>query len=444
MSHFIVAGAGHGGLTAARHLASAGHTVEVIERQAEDALGYDWTDVVEPRVCSRNGFEDPPPEHFLDAYWNTLVSPSKRCSKRPPMLKCREVHVWRKELLRLLVGGCKAAGVSFRFETELLGPLMEDGRVAGVRVRSAGEEADCRADMVIDAAGGLSPIRAGLPEKCLVPRAFGPGQMFHCWRGLFERLPGSEPEDHFKTYLYHMRRKGLSWVIVDPEFVDVLVGGLEGPLREEDVAAALADLRADNPLLGEKLLHGGAFATLPVRRPLGVMVADGYAAVGDSAAMTDPFGGSGINLAMDAGTLLAQVLLGCAGDYSAARLWDYQYRFFTWQPPAEFPEGVGAKTAEQKAETDVLKGCLMSMRFEEADLLFDRGIISVELVFLGQALGPKDAVKLALRNLDHMGLLMKLVKMLRGGERIKKLARSIPAVYDRAAVAQWAAAYEGA
>jgi len=438
MSHFIVAGAGHGGLTAALALARAGHRVEVIERREETALGYDWTDVAEPHVCSRNGFEDPPAAHLRTAYWNTLISPSKRSYKRPPMLECREVHIWRKELLRILVDGCKQAGVVFRFGTALLGPLLENGRVAGVRT----DAGDFPADMVIDAAGVHSPIRAGLPERSMVPKKLGEGQLFHCWRGLFERLPGEEPRDHFKTYFYHMGRKGISWVIADEDHMDVLIGGMEGPLSQEEIAAALDDLREDNPLLGTKLLHGGHCAVIPMRRPLGVFVEDGYAAVGDSAAMTDPFGGSGINLAMDAGTLLAGVLLRCGGVYSAENLWEYQHRFFTWRPPAEFPEGTGAKSTEARAETDVFKNTLMSFSPAEIELLFERDILSVELAFLGQALGPKDALRLALRNMDQIGLLVKLVKMLNAGGKIRKIVRRIPVAYESAAVGAWAREYE--
>ena len=446
MSRFIIAGAGHGGLVAARALALAGHTVEVVEQKAEPDLGYDWTDVIEPHICSRNGFGDPPEASFSTAHWNTLLGPSKSAPKRPPMRDCREKHIWRKELVGLLIAGCKDAGVVFHFGTALQGPLMEGNRAVGVRATQNGGAIEFRGDMVIDAAGGLSPIRRNLPESCLVPRELGYGQVFYCWRGFFERRPGEDPQDLFKTYLYHMGRKGISWVIADPEYMDVLIGSMEAPLSESEIARALGDLRADNPLLGEGLLHGGYGATIPVRRPLAVMVADGYAAVGDSAAMADPFGGSGINLAMNMGTLLAKVLLEecCSdGDFSAARLWSYQFRFFTGCPPAEFAEGVGAKRAEKKAETDILKCFMMSLTPAEVDLLFDRNIISVELVFLGGEMGPKDAAKMALRNLDHIGLLMKLAKMLNASEKMKQITRRIPKAYDREAVAEWAGEYEG-
>jgi len=456
MSHFIIAGAGHGGLVAARALAQAGHTAEVIERQQEQALGYDWTDVVEPHICSRNGFEDIPRGHMTTAYWNTLIGPSKTAPKRPPEKACREMHVWRKELISHLVRGCRDAGVRFTFGTTLTAPLIEDGRVTGVRAQRDGAERIFRGDMVVDAAGGLSPIRRGLPEEFLVPCELAKTQLFHCWRGFFDRLPGETPEDRFKTYVYHMRRKGLSWVITDDEHMDVLIGSLDGSLTDGVVEESLRDLREDNPLVGTKLLHGGSYGTIPLRRPFAVFVADGYAAVGDSAAMADPFGGSGINIAMNAGSLLARSILeDCGagvsgdsgasvpqGDYSAKKLWSYQYRFFTGRPPAEFKEGAAAKHAEGKAETDVMKSFMTSITPEEVDLLFERNIISVELVFLGATITPKDTVKLALRNIDKIGLLLKLAKMMSAGEKMKQVTRRIPHVYDRDAIAAWAREYE--
>ena len=44
----IVAGAGHGGLTAAGLLAEKGFDVTIYERGQKGKLGYDWTDIFDP------------------------------------------------------------------------------------------------------------------------------------------------------------------------------------------------------------------------------------------------------------------------------------------------------------------------------------------------------------------------------------------------------------
>ena len=46
----IVAGLGHGGIAAAAMLADAGYDVTVYEKSAEGTLGYDWTDIFDPKA----------------------------------------------------------------------------------------------------------------------------------------------------------------------------------------------------------------------------------------------------------------------------------------------------------------------------------------------------------------------------------------------------------
>ncbi|MCL1952844.1 MAG: NAD(P)/FAD-dependent oxidoreductase, partial [Oscillospiraceae bacterium] len=403
MSTFLIAGAGHGGLTAALHLARAGHGVTVLERSPEAGLGYDWTDVVEPGIFAMNGFTQPDDSVFSRACWNTIIGPSKRLPIRPPWKFCREMHIERKLLLRLLIEDCRAAGVEFAFEVNITGPLMQGRRVVGLKTG----QGDYRADMVIDAAGAFSPVRSNMPEETLVDRELLPRQVYYAWRGIFERNPGPDPEDLNKTYLMHMGRRSMSWCITEDDCMDVFTGMVGRPLTEEELAAALADLRADNPLLGEKLLRGGQVGTVPVRRPMSVFVADGYAAVGDSACIADPFGGSGINIAMNAGKLLADVILRDeSGTYSAERLWKYQYAFFTWSPPSDIPESTGAKATPQRCDTEVLKTALLAMPPKHIDLLFTRGIINFEMAFLGKPLSTAAALKIFAGNLHHMPLLV--------------------------------------
>ncbi|MDR2687726.1 MAG: FAD-dependent oxidoreductase [Oscillospiraceae bacterium] len=438
MSTFLIAGAGHGGLAAALRLARAGHGVTVLERSPEAALGYDWTDVVEPGIFAMNGFTQPDESVFTRACWNTIIGPSKRAPIRPPWKFCREMHIERKLLLRLLIADCRAAGVAFEFEVSITGPLTRGRRVVGLKA----ERGEYRADMVIDAAGAFSPVRSNMPEDTLVDRELLPRQVYYAWRGLFERNPGPDPDDLNKTYLMHMGRKSMSWCITEDAYMDVFTGMVGRPLAPEELESALADLRSSNPLLGGKLLRGGQVGAVPVRRPFAAFVADGYAAVGDSAAMADPFGGSGINLAMNAGKLLADVILqDQTGQYSAEHLWNYQRAFFTWSPPSDIPESTGAKNAVEKCATEAMKTALLSMPPEHIDLLFTRGIINFEMAFLGKPLSNLDALKIFARNLHHMPLLVRLVKMVLAQEQIKKAAAAIPETYDRAAVMAWKEKY---
>ncbi|MDR2686408.1 MAG: hypothetical protein LBB75_01540, partial [Oscillospiraceae bacterium] len=337
------------------------------------------------------------------------------------------VHAERKDWLAVMVRGCRAAGVEFQFEAEILGPVIENDRVRGLRVRMDGAVRDVPADMVVDAAGAQSAVRVNLPARFGIPGQLPQEHLFYPWRGIFERRPGPDPPGMYKAYLSHQGRKGLSWVIANPGSMDVLVGNMGRPLPEGELAAALADLRGDNPLLGARLLRGGGPPVpIPVRRPLGMLVAEGYAAVGDSACMADPFSGCGVCAAMEQGRLLAEVLLNCQNDFSLRKLWAYQCRTFT------------ELGAEGNAATEVMRCVMTTLRPEEMDLMFSGGLIALRA---GIKSG-KDALPL-LRNANHPALLWKLAKIPLRGRAARATAGRIPKTYDPAAVAAWARDYEG-
>jgi len=437
MANFLVAGAGHGGLCAAMHLACAGQRVTVLERQPEAALGHDWMDCFETGVLERNGFRAMPESSKVQPWNNTLYGPGKRWPKLPPdELNTMEANFERRELLAGMVADCREAGVGFAFETEATGPLVHGSRVCGLLVREGGAQRELPADMVIDAAGGRSALRENMPEELLFPVRLKLNQLFHVWRGFLDRLPGPEPQYQYKTILGHQGRKGISWVIAYRDSMDVLVGQVGEPLDQADLDGALDDLREFEPLLGRRILRGG-FATIPLRRPLGMMVAGGYAAVGDCAYMADPFCGSGIGSAIDQGKLLAEVLLDhCRGDFSVEKLWKYQYRAFTEKPPAL--AGFGTKDAKERAASEMLTSAVLSLRPKQVDAMFRRGIISIDNID-----GPKVAMALLGRNLDHLPLLAKLAGAAAKGGKLAATIERIPGEYEALAVAQWLRGYEG-
>ena len=140
----------------------------------------------------------------------------------------------------------------------------------------------------------------------------------------YEKLECDNIPDKFRLMLFHKGKLGISWVAEEEGYTDVLIGRFIEPDMEE-VEKTLAVLREENGHLGEKLVRGGAYAQIPVRQPLAVLVADGYAAIGDCAFMTVPIIGSGIANSMKAAKILADVIADDKTEsYSAAALWKYQ------------------------------------------------------------------------------------------------------------------------
>ena len=94
----------------------------------------------------------------------------------------------------------------------------------------------------------------------------------------------------------------------------------------------------------------------------GIYIADGYAAIGDSAFMTVPIIGSGIANSMKASAILADAIMddkeGC---YSAKTLWKYQRGFYS-----EFGNGLAPLAS--------IKLLLTRLNPDELDYIFEKEI----------------------------------------------------------------------
>lgn len=131
-------------------------------------------------------------------------------------------------------------------------------------------------------------------------------------------------------YLKHMGGAGLSWCNLSPEnTMDILIGRLYG-MTEDEMEVMKKDLfkmHADQ--LTDEVVVPGRFMKIGTRYTLSKLVADGYALVGDSAFMTIPIMGSGIEASMDAGTYLSKAIIKNKGrEMTAKNLWSYQVEYY--------------------------------------------------------------------------------------------------------------------
>ena len=239
-----------------------------------------------------------------------------------------EIAVSRRGLSKHLIRLAREAGAEVKCGVKVKELLVKKNQVVGAKT-SKGKKYE--ADLVIDASGLRSPFRAQVPKKFHIEAGPKDSEVLAVYRGFFERVPGSPtPDPESVLTLFHMDRCGISWCnLNERDEVDVLIGTFGGQTKAQQ-KEALADLRERNAVLSDKKIVD-RWVDLGVRCTLSVLVADGYAAVGNSAYMTMPFLGSGIEAAMKAGNMLAKAVIDAGrpkGVFRAKDLWPYQVAYF--------------------------------------------------------------------------------------------------------------------
>ncbi len=426
----IVIGAGHGGLHAAKILGENGNDVLVLEAQSRASLGYDWCDDVEPTVFKELGIPLPEGSCRPDAL--SFVAPF---SSKPLFVyskeESREYHIDRRDFLKILVERAEKTGVKIEFDTRAERLIIENGKVCGVTVN----DTSYYCDLVIDSSGMSSPFRGQIPNGNITER-LQENEYFSVYRGFYSKNENEPmPEKHRKKlYLKHLGEKGISWCICEKnEQINVLIGRV-GKMSDETFANAMKCLREDNKIIGDTLVRGGQFCTIPIRYPLTRMVSDGYAAIGDSAFMTIPLIGSGIANSLRAGQILGD-LISKSNSTSVEALWEYQKEYYK-------------KIGAEHFMVDSLKRMLLDADSEDIKYLFESGILTDEdmmAISLGEGLKLSASsilnkiVKIAKKPRFVGNLISAVVR----GLSAQKCAKAIPERFDDEKIIKWQKKCEG-
>ena len=426
MAYIIIAGAGHGGLVAGAILAQHGYDVTVYEKKQKNELGYDWHDRFDFSLLT--GFLGISTDELNKEIWEyrgdcAFVSPSKN---KKIIINYdednRQKIMWRKHLIQMLVSHAEQCGVKFVFGAEISSPVITGARVCGFKT-SDGKV--ITADLTIDAAGINSPLRTGLPKYFNIENAPKNGEVFYAYRAYFDKKDDISPDAPFEIYLRHEGDKGLSWCYTAENYVDILIGRTT-PLTDDKVSELLDGFRSDHPWIGNRILHGGCYGIIPVRRPLTLMVADGYAAVGDSAFMTTPMNGMGIDLSIEAGKLLAETVVNSVSDhYSASVLWDYNMMFHVL---------FGGETAKNEG----LKNSLLKLPKEGVDFLFENEVIqSSDLAGAGRTTDVSALLGKFRRGMKKPPYFLAIINGLLKGSKTASLYKDPPVCYDIDEILKW-------
>ena len=434
MPKIIVAGGGHGGIAAAGLLAEKGFDVTVYEKNKRENMGYDWTDIFDHTGFAAADMDMPDESLYCYKGDVTFFGPSE---KKPFIQRSPEnqpeIKMERKDIYNHIIKYAEERGAKFVYGVKIEKAECIGNRVVGIKTNKG----VFYGDLIIDACGVNSPVRMSLPKSCAVQKELKQYDKLYVYRAFYNRIKKDIPAIEFKLTLFPNGLHGLGWVMADEKYADTLLGKFE-PFEKDEVKKYTEYLREKNPCVGKRKVRAGSYAEIPIRPTVSVMVADGYAAIGDSAFMTIPIYGSGIANTLKASKILAETVINdkeC--DYSCETLWDYEYNYY---------KKVGASLAPMAT----MKSLLINMTSEQIDNLFNYDIQQVRDKFTRlEKLKDQEKVNGIIENLlilknivSDKALKKQLSTALKKIAKLSVIMKQMPADYSKKEVESWAQKYD--
>jgi len=348
----VIVGAGTAGSSLAEYVAHRGLSVALVDRKPRGEIGdKPCGDAIDPRHFETTGFKPPEP--------GDTVNRVKGIRVYPPNLKMfytltsvygngyvvdrhRDGQTRMKRAVKegaVLFDNCLVKRL-----------LLEDGFARGVRSlqireeegrKTKGDEVDIKARVTVDASGWQAALYRDTPNGWGMDKAIGAGERVDSSRDIVElrnpQADGAIPlePDYLDIILTERFAPGCYvWRFpAHPEGRVVNVGNGVAVRPGAPKSRALLEeyYRFDALFEGCRRLKSATWP-IPVRRPRGMLVGNGFAALGDAAIQIDPTWGEGIGYGIGAAWFLGQTVceaLEAGRNPSAESLWPYAWSYMT-------------------------------------------------------------------------------------------------------------------
>lgn len=366
----VIVGAGTAGSYMAWRLSQRGHRVLVVEKQAYGQPGsHIGIFHIDEIRFAQFGIPLPEGQELIGYYPSGLAwSPDGRQIK--PVVYGFCVMDMPRFIMRLQ-GYAQQAGAEILFETALSELILEDGRVAGIRVTNAGGVSEIRGRLVVDASGVDSAVRTRLPQDLGIETEPIAARDFlyvilQYWDDVDSRIPRG-------LNFYPFQK-----AFINPSYGTGVIVGIGQPERLENAEKAQQEFLAERfPGVGHRFVKK-TWGKTPYRRSPFSLVADGVLIVGDAAFMTKPFSGEGVTSGFTACQIAAEVAHAALTAHRQTRqdLWAYNVRYFRDQGAkfaalfAQLPAASQLSRAEVNYlfEADII---FSSYDFEQMNRIFE-------------------------------------------------------------------------
>lgn len=429
MRKIIILGAGLGGLLVANKLKDLDYEIVIYEKRTRIELGYSWYDSVKPKTFSNVGIELPN-EAIIPKQVLQLRSPFGEGLIKQPEKSKNSLDVRRDILIDYLISNL-GDNCKIEYESKIEGLIVEDNIVKGVYDKKK----KYYADLVVDASGALSPFRTSTPAEFLLNDEIKDSYILTAYRAYLKKNDKSLSQDP-NVYIFP-KNVGIAWCkdALEKDALDIIIGDF-GELTTKDKNDTLDFLIEHNPNLSKSVIFARK-CKIPVRYPLGIMSTNGYILVGDSAFMTSPISGSGIETALASGDYIAKLIIERESkEFTAEYLWKYN----VW-----YMMKYGLKFTIQY----VVRKMGYNLNREDLDWAFKSGLIDegeVALISLDKErlneFNPKAIIKSVSLAKSHKEFIKEFQKMGVMAAKAEAIALAIPLIYEYNLVKDWKSKYE--
>jgi len=400
----VVAGLGPAGTVVTWHLARMGFNVVGIDlRGWRDLWGKPCGDAIGAHHVSEAHLPTPPGEVIRNHVTAIdIYSPGETTRYR---ITGEGYIIDRGAMGRWLLRDAQNRGAELLLGTPILGPVIENGRVVGVRVRRNGRIEDIRGRLVVEATGFSRVIRSRLPRDWPIYEDIDPTDMEIAYREIIEYNDYTIEEPNvIRIYLDQEIAPGGYWWFF-PESAEAANTGLgvQGGKGYPSPQVLYRKLVETHPLFRRRFsVRTGAGAPLPTRRPSNTMVGPGVVAIGDAGYTVNPLHGGGMGYAFRAAYFTAKAFEHAynKGDISVENM---------WQLNKNYMNAIGAR----QAALDVFRMFLQRLSNDDIRYGMEKRLIPEQDVYYTSTegdikLSAIEKASIILRGLGRPSLLAKL------------------------------------
>jgi geranylgeranyl reductase family protein len=326
-----------------------------------------------------------------------------------------------------LIREAERKGVDVMLETHVLAPIIENGRLVGVRAKRKkdGRTIVVKANVIVDATGSGGAIKRKLPDTWPVKEPLRETDTAVAFRKIVELDYDIEEPNVIRIYINEKIAPGGYWWFF-PKGRRIANIGLgvqrgRGYPHPRLLYEKYLETREDTGRVVRVINEAGAL--LPTRRPANTLVWDNFVSIGDNGYTVNPLHGGGMGYAMTAAKYAAEAIVEAheSGDFSARGLWRANL-------------GYMRTTGAKQAGLDILRMYLQTLTNEEVEWAMRNGLASVEGLIQTSVTGELRGVNLSI--LDKAKVLVsmlrrptKLLQLMVVGEymaRVKRLYKEYP------------------